>query len=70
VANCLIFHNVYSMTRVLHQLAQEGQQFEDAALAHLSPSLTGHINGFGSHTLNLDRKMPLPEYALLLKPAR
>lgn len=68
VANCLIFHNVYSMTRVLHQLAQEGHQFEDAAFAHLSPYLTGHINRFGSYTLNLDRKMPLPEYDLLLKP--
>jgi TnpA family transposase len=67
VANCLIFHNVYSMTRVLHQSAQEGYQFEAEALAHLSPYLTEHINRFGSYTLNLDRRMPLPEYNLLLK---
>ena len=67
IANCLIFYNVSAMTKVLHELAAEGQQFEDEVLAHLSPYLTEHINRFGNYTLNPERKMPLPPYDLVRK---
>ncbi len=40
VANCLIFHNVQAQTRILRQLAEEGQEFDDATLSRLSPYLT------------------------------
>jgi hypothetical protein len=29
VANCLIFHNVYSLTRILYQAALEGKTFDE-----------------------------------------
>ena len=60
VANCLIFHNVQAQTRVLHQLAEEGHEFDEATLSRLSPYLTEHVNRFGKYTLNLDRDEPGP----------
>jgi len=67
VANCLIFHNVSSLTRVLHELAAEGYEIEDEAVARLSPYLTEHINRFGNYTLNLERSTPAPDYNLAFK---
>ncbi len=69
VANCLIFHNVYSLTRVLHELAAEGYEIEAEAVARLSPYLTEHINRFGKYTLNLQRTTPAPDYRLTFKAA-
>jgi TnpA family transposase len=68
VANCLIFHNVHALTRLLHQLAREGHDLPDEALAHLSPYLTEHINRFGDYRLDLDRSVPLPDYTLNVRP--
>lgn len=69
VANCLIFHNVYSLTGVLHDLAREGYEIEEEAVARLSPYLTEHINRFGKYTLNLQRETPAPDYNLTFKAA-
>ena len=69
VANCLIFHNVHSLTRVLHELAAEGYEIEAEAVARLSPYLTEHINRFGKYTLNLERATPAPDYSLTFKAA-
>jgi TnpA family transposase len=55
VANLLIFHNVVTMTKVIHQLAAEGQRISAEALAVLSPYQTRHVNRFGQYTLQLDR---------------
>ncbi len=68
VANCLIFHNVQSQTRILRQLAEEGEEFDDATLSRLSPYLTEHVNRFGKYTLNLDRDSPTLDYTLDLRP--
>ena len=68
VANCLIFHNVQAQTRILRQLAAEGEGFDDATLSQLSPYLTEHVNRFGKYTLNLDRDSPAPDYTLDLRP--
>jgi TnpA family transposase len=68
VANCLIFHNVSTQTRILRQLAEEGHAFDDETLSRLSPYLTEHVNRFGTYTLNLDRKSPAPDYTLGLRP--
>ena len=66
VANCVIFHNVYAQTQVLHQLAQEGYAVEEEVLARMSPYLTAHVNRFGSYTLDFQREVPPPDYTLCL----
>lgn len=69
VANCLIFHNVYSLTRVLHGLAAEGYEIESESVSRLSPYLTEHINRFGKYTLDLERARPALDYNLTFKAA-
>ena len=59
VANCVIFHNVVELTRVLNQIHAEGHRFEPEAIAALSPYLTWHINRFGLYELDAKRQ-PLP----------
>jgi hypothetical protein len=66
VANLLIFHNVVSMTKVVRQLAAEGQRISAEALAATSPYQTHHVNRFGHYTLNLDRIPEPVEYELPL----
>ena len=50
LANCLIFHNAWTMTRVLHQLQVDGVSVDAEAVAALSPSFgptsiaLGHIS--------------------------
>lgn len=58
VANCLIFYNVFQMSRVLNQLAQEGYSFSKEAIAALSPYLTEHIIRLGQYSLDLERQPP------------
>lgn len=58
VANCLIFYNVFEMSRVLHELMQEGHTFSEEAIASLSPYLTEHINRLGRYHLDLERRPP------------
>ncbi len=67
VANCLIFHNVYSLTCVLNKLAAEGYEIEDEAVARLSPYLTEHVNRFGNYKLNWERSTSAPDYDLAFK---
>jgi hypothetical protein len=52
VANCVLFHHVVELTRVLNQLHQEGYRFVQAAISALSPYLTGYINRFGLYRLD------------------
>ncbi|MEM9218510.1 MAG: transposase, partial [Cyanobacteria bacterium P01_F01_bin.150] len=58
VANCLIFYNVFQMSKILNQLVQEGYSFSTEAIAALSPYGTGHINRLGRYQLDLERKPP------------
>jgi hypothetical protein len=62
VANCLIFHNIWSLTRIVRELQRDGKEVPEEALACISPYLTEHINRFGNYTLNMDRKPPQPDY--------
>jgi TnpA family transposase len=64
VANCLIFHNVQSMTKALHSLIKEGLDVKDETLKRLSPYLTGHINRFGEYRLDMSRKPAPLDYHL------
>lgn len=64
VANCLIFHNVFSLSRVLHDLEREGYPLEPALVAALSPYLTQHIHRFGRYDLDVDKLPPELVYDL------
>ncbi len=44
------------MSRILHDLAEEGHEVGDEILAGLSPYGTEHVNRFGKHNLDMDRK--------------
>jgi TnpA family transposase len=53
VANCVIFHNVFSLSRVLRDLEREGYPLNAAEIASLSPYLRPHLNRFGSYELDM-----------------
>ena len=53
VANCVIFHNVFSLSRVLRDLEREGYPLNAAEIASLSPYLRPHFNRFGSYELDM-----------------
>lgn len=58
VANCLIFHNVFSLSRVLHDLRREGYPLGEAEVAALSPYLRGHLNRFGHYDVDMEKHPP------------
>jgi len=66
VANLVIFHNVVTMTKGIHQLAAAGHHLSAEALALISPYQTRHVNRFGNYTLQLDRAPEPMEYDLPL----
>jgi TnpA family transposase len=68
VANCLIFYNVFEVTRILQELIQSGYVIEEEIMGALSPYLTKHINRFGRYSLDLNRKPPVLNYGLSLIP--
>jgi TnpA family transposase len=65
VANCIIFHNVQAMSKILHDLQQEGMTLAPAVLAALSPYLTEHINRFGTYDTDLTWVPPPVDYDVL-----
>ena len=69
VANCLIYHNVMQLTRVVKALREEGHEVSEEALAHLNPYLTEHINRLGEYHLDLSRVPPEPDYEVSFLPA-
>ena len=56
VANCLILYNVFEMSRILNELANEGHQIEPEAIQGLSPYLTKHANRLGQYNLDINRQ--------------
>lgn len=58
VANCLIFHNLFSISRVLQELQRENYLLEPWQIAALSPYLTWHINRFGRYDLDMEKIPP------------
>lgn len=65
VSNCLIFYNVFEMSRILQELIGEGYVIDEDVMGALSPYLTRHINRFGNYRLDLNRQPPLLDYELL-----
>lgn len=54
VANCLILYNVFEMSRILNELAQEGYRIEPEAIEGLNPYLTKHANRLGKYSLDIN----------------
>ena len=50
------------MSRVLKELANEGQALDDEVLSQLNPYLTGHVNRIGKSALNMGRTSVPPEH--------
>lgn len=68
VANCVIFHNVFSLSRVLHTLQTEGYPLSTEEVASLSPYLRPHINRFGHFPEDTQRLPPELVYDLWSGP--
>ncbi|HEY9835250.1 MAG TPA: transposase, partial [Stenomitos sp.] len=62
VANCLIFYNVFEVSRILNELIQEGHAIDIEIMGALSPYMTKHINRFGRYSLDLNRQPPTVNY--------
>ena len=62
VANCLIFYNVFEVSRILNELIQEGHAVDIEIMGALSPYMTKHINRFGRYSLDLNRQPPTVNY--------
>jgi len=62
VANCLIFANVWMMTRVFQSLREEGIPVGVEDVAALSPYVREHIIRFGRYALDRERKPPPIDY--------
>jgi TnpA family transposase len=56
LANCVIFYNVNEITRILHELAQEGYVIEEDDLTFLSPYMRDHIERMGKFDIDLTRR--------------
>jgi TnpA family transposase len=62
IANCIIFYNVFSITKILQELIMEGYSIDGDILSCISPYLTEHINRFGQYDFDLNRIPPIIEY--------
>lgn len=69
MSNCLIFYNVFEISRILQDYIQAGNTIEEEILGALSPYLTKHINRFGSYSLDLNRKPPALNFGFPLSPS-
>ncbi|MED1116397.1 Tn3 family transposase [Bacillus paramycoides] len=56
VANCLIFYNVFSISKLLHEYEKQKGEFNKELLPYLSPYMTAHVNRFGKYHIDSDRK--------------
>lgn len=66
VTNCLILYNVFSMTKALHNMKNEGIQMNAEILSRLSPYLTDHLNRFGQYKIDINREPQPIDYGLPL----
>ncbi|MDQ0272354.1 hypothetical protein J2S17_004246 [Cytobacillus purgationiresistens] len=54
VSNCLIFYNVFALTRLLHEYSRQGKEFKEEIISDLSPYISAHVNRFGKYRLRID----------------
>ena len=62
IVNCLIFYDVFEISRILKELRQEGFPLDSETTAELSPYWTQHINSFGLYALALNHCPLLIDY--------
>ena len=60
----MILYNVFVVSKELQKLAREGHEFDEQAVAALSPYIRHHINRFGHYELDLTQQSPPLEYDL------
>ena len=58
VSNCLIFYNVFALSRVLHDYTLQGNSYDEEVISDLSPYLTAHVNRFGKYRIDPNRHPP------------
>ncbi|MFK8184811.1 MAG: Tn3 family transposase [Phormidesmis sp.] len=68
VANCVILYNVFEMSRILNELAQEGHQIAPAAVAGINPYASDHLIRLGQYHLDDTRQPPPLHYDLPFSP--
>ncbi|WP_227500096.1 transposase [Synechococcus sp. PCC 7335] len=68
VANCVVLYNVFEMSRILNELAQEGHHIDPAAVAGINPYGTDHLIRLGQYHLDVDRQPPPLHYDLPISP--
>ncbi|SHF22277.1 Tn3 transposase DDE domain-containing protein [Seinonella peptonophila] len=65
VANCLIFYNVFSLSHIIQEYIQEGNEYNEELLAYLSPYVTAHVNRFDIYQIDSNRKPPNLSFEVL-----
>ena len=60
----IAFTHVFVVSKELQKLALEGREFDEQAIAAISPYIRHHINRFGHYQLDLAQQSPLLEYDL------
>ena len=68
VANCVVLYNVFEMSRILNELAQEGHHIDPAAVAGINPYGTDHLIRLGQYHLDDARRPPPLHYDLPISP--
>ncbi|MGH0945176.1 Tn3 family transposase [Bacillus mycoides] len=58
IANCLIFYNVFALSRIIHDYMQVGNENEGELISYLSPYVTTHVNRFGKYRIDRNRVPP------------
>jgi TnpA family transposase len=62
VSNCLIFYNVFALTRILHNYTQMKNSLDIEVISDLSPYITAHVNRFGKYRFDSNRHPPALEF--------
>ncbi|MGG0718131.1 Tn3 family transposase [Robertmurraya massiliosenegalensis] len=67
VANCLIFYNVFTLSCILQDYMQDGNEYDEELIPYLSPYGTAHVNRFGKYRTDLNRKPPKLPFGVPVK---
>ncbi|WP_141540691.1 Tn3 family transposase [Bacillus cereus] len=56
IANCLIFYNVFALSRIIQDYMQGENKNGEELISYLSPYVTTHVNRFGKYRIDRNRK--------------
>ncbi|MEL7226702.1 MAG: Tn3 family transposase [Cyanobacteria bacterium P01_D01_bin.36] len=68
LARLVALYNVFEVSRILNQLAQEGHHIDPAAVAGINPYDTDHLIRLGQYHLDVARQPPPLHYDLPISP--